>query len=330
MPNLDLSILVVDDAKFSSVIITKTLRNAGYHDVRTAHSAMDALRMMESRRVSLLIADWLMPEMDGLELAAKVRQLDELNNHFTYIILLTAREGVEALSEAFDRGVDDFINKSEMSRQLLPRVYAADRLADMQNSLLLANQLLIENNRELMELNTVDLATGLGNQRLSRQRLEDGLRQIESRGGATSYLLLGISNWTRLQQQYNPSILDELASGIARRLRHLTRPLDTVCRIADNEFAVITQFSSLEHCTVQCYRRIHEGINLKAFKTTAGFVSVSAGTGICAVDASCRLPSAQEVEKLGLQQLKRSLDTGTLCLVRLPDIAHLYEQSSIS
>jgi sigma-B regulation protein RsbU (phosphoserine phosphatase) len=321
MPNLDLSILVVDDAKFSSAIITKTLRKAGYHDVRTANNAPDALRMMESRRVSLLIADWLMPEMDGLELAAKVRQLDEMNNHFTYIILLTAREGVEALAEAFDRGVDDFINKSEMAKQLLPRVYAADRLADMQNSMLLANQLLIENNRELMDLNVLDIATGLGNQRLARERLTDSLRQLESRGGATSYLLLGISDWHKLQQNYNPSVLDELASGIARRLRHLTRPLDTVCRIADNQFVIVTQFNSLEHCTTLCFKRIHEGVNLKAFKTSAGFISISAGTGVCALDASQQLPQPQEIEKCGLHNLNVSLETGTLALARWHEVA---------
>lgn len=324
MPNLDLSILVVDDAKFSSAIITKTLRKAGYHDVRTANNAGDALRMMESRRVSLLIADWLMPEMDGLELAAKVRQLDEMNNHFTYVILLTAREGVEALAEAFDRGVDDFINKSEMAKQLLPRVYAADRLADMQNSLLLANQLLLENNRELMELNAVDIATGLGNQRLARERLTDSLRQLESRGGATSYLLLGVSDWHKLQMQYNPSVLDELASGIARRLRHLTRPLDTVCRIADNQFAVITQFNTLEHCTSHCFKRVHDGVNLKAFKTSAGFISVTAGTGIVALDASQQIPPPQDIERCGLQALHRSQDTGTLSLVRWEDVAAQY------
>lgn len=321
MPNLDLSILVVDDAKFSSAIITKTLRKAGYHDVRTANNAMDALRMMESRRVSLLIADWLMPEMDGLDLAARVRQLDEQNNHFTYIILLTAREGVEALSEAFDRGVDDFINKSEMAKQLLPRVYAADRLADMQNSLLLANQLLIENNRELMDMSTIDVATGLGNQRLARDRLNDSLRQIESRGGACSYLLLGVTDWHRFQQSYSESVLDELAAGMARRLRHLTRPLDTVCRISQNQFIIITMFAHLDHCTSHCFRRIHEGINLKAFKTSAGFISVSAGTGVVALDASQQVPTARDLEQMGAAQLKRSLETGTLSLLRYPESA---------
>src|SRR5690606_27737434 len=130
MPNLDLPILVVDDAKFSSMVVGRTLRNAGYRDIRIANNAPAALKLMEERAVSVLIADWLMPEMDGLELTDRVRQQDEQDNHYTYVILLTARESVEALSEAFDRGVDDFIYKSDMTKQLIPRIFAADRMAD--------------------------------------------------------------------------------------------------------------------------------------------------------------------------------------------------------
>ncbi|MCK5791228.1 MAG: response regulator, partial [Ketobacter sp.] len=120
MPNADLPIMIVDDAKFSGAVIGRTLKAAGFKDIRTASSAQQGLAMLESRPVNVLIADWLMPEMDGLELTDQVRQQDEQNNHYTYVILLTARESVEALSEAFDRGVDDFIYKSDMTKQLIP------------------------------------------------------------------------------------------------------------------------------------------------------------------------------------------------------------------
>ena len=62
MPNLDLPILVVDDAKFSSMVVGRTLRNAGYRDVRIANNAPAALALIEQRPVSVLIADWLMPD----------------------------------------------------------------------------------------------------------------------------------------------------------------------------------------------------------------------------------------------------------------------------
>ncbi len=321
MPNLDLPILVVDDAKFSSTVIGKTLTRAGYRDVRFANNAMSALSMIEERAVSVLVADWLMPEIDGLEMAARVRQIDEQTNHFTYIILLTAKEGVEALSEAFDRGVDDFIYKSDMNKQLLPRIFAADRISDMQNSAILASQLLLENNKELESKNIVDMETGLGNQQYAIRRINESLRQSDSRGGATSYLLIGIRNWHQLKTQYSPAIMEEIAVGISRRLRHLIRPLDAACRISENQFSVVTHFNSLDHCTTSCFRRVHDGISLKAFKTTAGFISVQAGTSVCAADNQEPMPTAQQLEKAVHRKLHYAYDTGGIFVTRWLEIA---------
>ena len=89
MPNPYLSILVVDDAKFSSAMIGRALSQAGYQDLRFASSASEALKLLEDKPANVILADWLMPEIDGLELTARVRQLDEMTDHYSYIILLT-------------------------------------------------------------------------------------------------------------------------------------------------------------------------------------------------------------------------------------------------
>lgn len=309
MPNLDLPILVVDDAKFSSMVVSHALRNAGYRDVRVANNAPAALTLIEERSVSVLIADWLMPEMDGLELTDRVRQQDEQENHYTYIILLTARESVEALSEAFDRGVDDFIYKSDMSKQLISRVFAADRMADRQNTLLTANSLLMENNRELEANSIINLETGLCNNRYARERLGKSLRQAESRGGASAYVLIGIRNWQHLKRQHSAAIMSELAVGIGRRLSHLIRPMDALCRVGDNQFAIIAHFSHSDHCTTTAFRRVFDGINHKALKTTASYISVEAGMVLCKADAQKGTPSVQDMERAAVQGLVDAYET---------------------
>ncbi|MGP4844990.1 response regulator [Marinobacter sp. 1Y8] len=309
MPNLDLPILVVDDAKFSSMVVSRALKKAGYRDVRVVNNAPDALQLMEQRAVSVLVADWLMPEMDGLELTDKVRQLDEQQNHYTYVILLTARESVAALSEAFDRGVDDFIYKSDMSKQLLPRIFAADRMADRQNTLLTANALLVENNRELESRNIIDLETGLCNNTYARERLERSLRQAEARGGASAYVLVGIRNWQPLKRQHSAGTMSELAVGIGRRLSHLIRPMDVLCRVGDNQYAIIAHFENPEHCTTSAFRRIYDGINHKALKTTAGYISVEAGMVLCRIDAQLGTPTLPEVENAAVQALVEAYET---------------------
>ncbi len=80
----DISIIVVDDAKFTLEMIRRVLAKAGFQDIRVALSGAEALRMMRQRKANILVADWMMPEMDGLSLTQHVRQFDEENDHYTY------------------------------------------------------------------------------------------------------------------------------------------------------------------------------------------------------------------------------------------------------
>lgn len=316
MPNLDLPLLVVDDARFSSTVVGRALRKAGYRDIRIVNNAPEALKEMEARPVSVLIADWLMPEMDGLELTDRVRQQDEQTHHYTYIILLTAKESVEALSRAFDRGVDDFIYKSDMSKQLLPRVYAADRLADRQNTLLSTNELLLESNRQLEKTNILDPQSGLGNHNYAQRRLQQALDYTESRGGATAYVLIGIRDWKKMAKRNGEATLEELVQGISRRLTNLIRPLDALCRVGENEYAIVAHFLHEEHCTPAAFRRLHDGLNHKAFKTSAGYISVEAATAVCIAGEGEPVPTIDAVTEAANEGLRTAYDTRTITRTR--------------
>ncbi|TRO19702.1 response regulator [Pseudomonas sediminis] len=318
MPNPHLSILVVDDAKFSSAMIGRALSQAGYQDVRFASSASEALQQLEQRPASVLLADWLMPEIDGLELTARVRQLDETADHYTYIILLTGKEGENVLGEAFDRGVDDFISKAAMNEQLVPRVYAADRLCNTLQRLLHENRMLTQNVASLERRNLVDPLTGLGNPRYLRQKLSDSLRQIESRGGAVCYLLIGLPEATQLRSQYGERFFNELLRSAARRLQQLVRPLDVLTRLDDNHFGLITLLEDLQECSPSSFKRLHEGLNLKAFKTSEGFITLKAGISLVGIDAKA-LPNDPEQLILHAQKLlAESYASGRVAAMRLP------------
>ncbi|HWV10388.1 MULTISPECIES: response regulator [unclassified Pseudomonas] len=318
MPNPHLSILVVDDAKFSSAMIGRALTQAGYQDVRFANSAAEAIRQLEERPASVLLADWLMPEMDGLELTGRVRQLDEMADHYTYVILLTGKEGENVLSEAFDRGVDDFISKSAMNEQLVPRVYAADRLCNTLQRLLQENRLLTENIASLEKRNLVDSLTGLGNTRYLRQKLLDSLRQVESRGGALCYLLIGLQEAGELRNQYGKTFYNELLHGVARRLQQLVRPLDVLVRLDDNHFALITLLEDLHECSPSSFKRLHEGINLKAFKTSEGFITLKAGISLVGLDSKALPIEPEQLIEHAAKLLPESYGSGRVAAMRLP------------
>jgi phosphoserine phosphatase RsbU/P len=179
-----------------------------------------------------------------------VKKLDETAQHFTYVMLLTARDDFEAMERAFDVGVDDFLNKANLRAQLLPRVVAAKRMATRQNELIRANRLLRKKLKELQTTDLVDPVTGLGNLKFTLERIGDATRQVEARGGAACLLLVGISNLKVIREQYDATVVDELMSGMGAKLRQLVRPLDLVTRPESSMFAVITH-----HPAWTCARR---------------------------------------------------------------------------
>lgn len=316
MPKTDISIMVVDDTKFSSAMVNRVIARAGYMDVRHANSSANALKLLEERSAHILIADWLMPEMDGLQLTQHVRQLDEANNNFTYVLLLTAKEGVEALAVAFEQGVDDFVNKSHMQDQLLPRLLSAERITALQNRLLLDNQNLIEANARLKKLSPFDGLTGLGNRTYASRRLEETLKHVGSRGGAACYMLLTVGNFDAMRKEYPAAILSQLLLAVARRLRQLVRPLDVVTRIGPNQFAIITHQPDLAHCDGSSYHRLYDGINSKAFKTAAGFLSIKVLLTISACDESSLAPDPESLMTLAQAQVPRASETASIISVR--------------
>ncbi len=327
MAHDDIPILVVDDAKFSSTIIAKALRGGGFQNVRFTNNPLQALRSLEKRPAQILIADWMMPSIDGLELTRRVKRLDESAEHFTYVMLLTARDDFEAMERAFEVGVDDFLNKANLRAQLLPRVVAARRLAARHNELLRANRLLRKKLKELHTTDLVDPVTGLGNLKFTLERISDATRQADARGGAACLLLVGISNLQVIREQYDPVVVDELMSGIGAKLRQLVRPLDLVTRPEPSMFAVITLQPSLDVCTSSSFRRIFDNLYMHAFKTSEGYIPVVVGVSISAADASTGFPAAKQFMHHAYQGLTRSFDTG-LITVQAYDARELSESTA--
>lgn len=272
MPSSSFSILVVDDTKFSSVMIGRALNQVGYRDIRYASSGSEALELLHQRPAQLLLADWLMPEMDGLALTTKVRERDQQLDNYTYVVLLTGREGGSALAQAFERGVDDFISKTDMNDQLIPRVRAAERLYSHLHKLQQRNAWLLQSMQKLHASNTYDLLTRLGNQRSFELMLDKSLRQLEARGGTLGLLLFNIDNMAELRETHNADIHKQLLRAVGQRLEQLVRPLDHLARLGGHEFALITVSEQGLNYNASSYKRLHDALNLKPCRTSAGFL----------------------------------------------------------
>ncbi len=129
-------ILIAEDQEMARFILAAQLRNWG-HTVIEMENGRDALTYLLSHpeEVDIIITDWDMPFMNGIEFASKARELTE-SSRYIYIILLTAKGEAEDLVQGFRQGmVDDYIVKPFNEMQLQLRVQVANRLVRSERTL---------------------------------------------------------------------------------------------------------------------------------------------------------------------------------------------------
>ncbi len=291
MISSDLSILIVDDTESGRQFFTTALNEAGYEDVRQAGSGAEVLQALDERGADVVLADWIMPKMDGLELTQKIRQQDEEQNRYTSIILCTAREGVENLVFAFDHGVDDFLSKPIDIRELAARVQAAGRISSLQNSLFEAARTLQANNDKLAELAQTDPLTQLGNRRYMQLHLEAILKESSTRDGGTCCAIIDIDHFKKINDKHGHDIGDEVLIGVARRLRRIVRPTDVLARMGGEEFAIIMYYQNASNFRHSIFGRIQQSVGARPIKTSAGELNVTVSMGVC-----CRFSGDPEMD----------------------------------
>jgi DNA-binding response OmpR family regulator len=124
-----MKILVVEDDSVSSTVLATRLRKLG-HTVSTAENGKEAWFTFVRMHPRLVITDWMMPEIDGLELTRRIRA--EQRPRYTYIIMLTAMGGKEGYLEGMNAGADDFLTKPVDADTLNARLRVAERLLGLQ------------------------------------------------------------------------------------------------------------------------------------------------------------------------------------------------------
>ncbi|MDT8283799.1 MAG: response regulator [Gammaproteobacteria bacterium] len=280
MNSRDLSIIIVDDLQFSRIVVKTALKKAGYNGVRMADTATEALTMMEQKSADVVLADWMMPEMDGLELTQRIRQRDEERGNYTAIILFTAHDGVEYLVKAFDHGVDDYLCKPPNPQELAARVNAAARVAALQNDLLETSRQLQQTIQNLKKIALVDELTGAGNQQFLIKNLRSHLQEASTRHGGVCLALIELRELDRIADVHGDFVVDEILISQHRRLRRAVRPTDIVARLDNNSFGIIMHHTKVKDYKPSAIERILTMINNRAYKTTVGNLTLTGCIGV--------------------------------------------------
>ena len=223
-------VLVVDDDPVHSRQLQAMLSRWGCQ-VLTAGNGVEALRLLaDCGPVQLVVADWMMPEMDGLELCRKIRS--DFNDPYVYIILVTARDHRDDIVAGLDAGADDYLAKPIHHGELRARVRAGQRIVDLQSRLLAAQE-------RLRVEATHDALTGLWNRRAILANLERELLRAGRQGSSTAVALIDLDHFKRVNDTHGHLVGDEVLRETARRLGAAVRPYDFVGRYGGEEFLVV-------------------------------------------------------------------------------------------
>lgn len=125
-------ILVADDEPVIRLILERALTKWG-HDVVTARDGEAAWELYQREPFRMVISDWTMPGLDGLELTRRIRS--STHPGYTYVLLLTATSGVAAVIEGMEAGADDFMEKPFQAGELRVRVRAGERVLQLESDL---------------------------------------------------------------------------------------------------------------------------------------------------------------------------------------------------
>ncbi|WP_281414336.1 PP2C family protein-serine/threonine phosphatase [Thalassovita aquimarina] len=143
-----LRVLVVDDSQMERRLLTCFLQGWGYSTSEAA-SAEEALTICSTDPPDLILSDWMMPGMDGLEFCKAFRELPQEN--YSYFILLTAKNEKGAVARGLDTGADDFLLKPVSSHELRARISAGARILSMQRELSRKNRLISKTLKRLRQ-----------------------------------------------------------------------------------------------------------------------------------------------------------------------------------
>ncbi len=236
-------ILVADDDTLMRQILGEFLRAFDHECVAVADGDA-AWQHLRANGADVVISDWLMPGLNGLQLCEKVRTHPDVT--YPYFILLTARGDRPDVMTAFRAGVDGHLTKPLDPDDLEAALIVAERIRGMHLQILEVRQALEAANAALDRAAHRDALTGLGNRRLLNEALPGIHGRFVREGTLYSIALLDIDNFKEYNDahghQAGDALLTELGWAIAARLRRG----DHAYRYGGEEFLIVFPNATLD------------------------------------------------------------------------------------
>jgi two-component system cell cycle response regulator len=217
-----MKIIIVEDEPISRRILENFLIECGY-EVLSASDGMGALEIIQSPDAPrLVISDWMMPNMNGVELCEKIRGMEK--DQYTYFILLTTKAEKGDIIKGLESGADDFIVKPFDREELKYRVKIGERIINLE--------------QRIMHLANTDYLTGVLNRRAFMERMEGEINRSVRNKKEISIILMDIDHFKKVNDKFGHQVGDLVLQKFTERVLMASRSYDFVGRYGGEEFIV--------------------------------------------------------------------------------------------
>jgi len=233
------TILIVDDESINLDILGELLNQ---YDVVYAISGKDALQIIDTETIGLILLDIKMPQMDGYEVCRKLKSNDKTKD--IPVIFITANVDEDSIEKAYDLGGTDYITKPFRAKELLSRIKKELKYNDMV--------------KELKMLASTDPMTKLYNRRYFTEISAHTLDLMKREKENLSIIMLDIDKFKNINDIYGHQMGDEVIITLANKLIQHQRKSDIICRYGGDEFVILLPNTSVDGASVLVQKTIED------------------------------------------------------------------------
>jgi diguanylate cyclase (GGDEF)-like protein len=238
MSQSSIKILVVEDDLFSQAVLRDALEQLGY-GVELAVNGRDALSLCQREHFPIIITDWVMPEMDGLEFCRAIRSIP--TEHYIFILLLTSLDKKDELVAGLDAGADEYLVKPVDEFELEARLKVARRILDLETS--------------LKRLALYDQLTGAYNRGYLDRQLSKEIQRSWRYCHPLSIIICDIDHFKEVNDCHGHHAGDQVLKELVTRMnRSIRNENDWLARYGGEEFVIVLPETPPAGCLIVAER----------------------------------------------------------------------------
>ena len=233
-------VLVADDSAVYRKLVEHALPSMLF-SVLPAKNGLEAIELFRQHRPEIVITDWVMPDITGVELCRRIRADSE--GSYTYVIILTAVSEIENVVKGLTAGADDYLTKPFHADELLARAQVGQRIISLQRQI-------EAKNRQLEELAFADALTGLPNRRAVEEWTCQQISGARRHGYSLCVALADLDNFKQVNDAFGHEAGDMVLKQFAEILKSNTRRSNMCGRIGGEEFLIVLTHADSDQARV--------------------------------------------------------------------------------